>query len=291
MAWKSSRKERILIWGGTKVGKTFTIIGIMEFARLTRTDSHFWIIDNDNQMAASGLTPGGEFEHLCDMATIWVPEKWEEYGDITKQIKVEAKPEDWIHLDMLSNVYGQMPDWWIEMAYGESTHGYWATVRHDIIQTQREAEAAGVKKGHEKQFGGAAGVDWQFIGKEYRQWERQLSIYSPCHVLAVSAEQEIDERWDTGGERRAAFAMTSGVQPKGEKDTAHRFHTAMRMQRRLGKDQKSVAARSLTVLGDRGRMKKWEELGGRGHTIQLGEGPRLAWDYLVKVGGWKPGGK
>src|SRR3990172_6601508 len=196
MSWSSNRRERILVWGAKGVGKTYLTIGLMEFARLTRTKSFFWIIDNDNQMSATGLCEGGQFEHLLPMCKIWVPESWDEYGPLTKEIKTNASPEDWISIDMISNTYSQMPDWWIQMAYGQETHGYWATVRKDILDTQREAEDKGTRKGHEKQFGGTAGADWQFIGKEYRQWEKQLTIYHPCHVLALAAEQEIEERWD-----------------------------------------------------------------------------------------------
>lgn len=291
MAWKPTRREKILIWGHSGVGKTYNALAIMDFARATKTDSHFWIIDNNNQMEASGLVEGGEFEAVMDNATVWNPESFDEYEDITRTIKENASPEDWIIIDMLSDVYQGLPDWWSANVYGANPHTYWATVRKEIVDSARAQQEAGERvRGHEKQFGGTSGVDWAFIGKTYRFWEKQLSQFSPCHVLALSAEQEIEERWDKEGVRRALFVRTSGVAPKGEKDAVHRFHTTMRLANKIARDGKTVEGRKITVFRDRGRMDKWEELGGRGMTIELKHGPKFAWDYLVKVGGWKPAG-
>lgn len=290
MAWKPTRQERILLWAGAGVGKTYAELGIMKFAALTRTDNHFWIIDNDNQMEASGLVEGGEFEDLVERSTVWVPESFDEYDDITNEIKTNAGPQDWIFIDMLSNVYQSLPDWWVENVYGENPHTYWGAVRKEIVEAQQQADMKGERGGHEKQFGGTSGVDWQYIGKQYRAWEKRLSIFAPCHVMAVCGEQEIEERYDVSGARRAQFAATNAVAPKGEKDAVHRFHTTMRMQRQVGRDGKTTKARSITVHKDRGRMAKWDEMGGRGRTIELAEGPKFAFDYLIKVGGWKMAG-
>lgn len=290
MAWKPTRQECILLWAAAGVGKTYAELGIMKFAALTRTDNHFWIIDNDNQMEASGLVEGGEFGELVDRSTIWVPESFDEYDEITKEIKENAAPQDWIFIDMLSNVYQSMPDWWVENVYGENPHTYWGAVRKEIVEAQQVADMKGERGGHEKQFGGTSGVDWQYIGKQYRAWEKRLSIFAPCHVMAVCGEQEIEERYDPSGARRAQFAATNAVAPKGEKDAVHRFHTTMRMQRQVGRDGRSTKGRTITVHKDRGRMAKWDEVGGRGRTIELAEGARFAWDYLIQVGGWKMAG-
>lgn len=291
MPWKSSRQERILLWSASGVGKTYTELGIMKFAALTRTDNHFWIIDNDNQMEASGLVEGGTFEDLLPRVTVWVPESFDEYDDITNTIKSNASPEDWVFIDMLSNVYQSLPDWWVANVYGENPHTYWSSVRREIVEAQQASRDAGEKaRGHEKQFGGTSGVDWQYIGKQYRAWEKRLSIFAPCHVLALCGEQEIEERYDASGAKRAQYANTNGIAPKGEKDAVHRFHTTMRMQQKVGRDGRTVSARSITMHKDRDRTAKWEELGGRGRTIELTEGPRFAWDYLVKVGAWRPSG-
>ena len=298
MAWQASRKERILIFGGPKVGKSFTYIGLMKFARQTKTDSHFFIVDNDNATEGIGLYPGGTYGDLLgdeidvsydeetdverreyEHATIWVPELFYGYPAIRDEIKERGRPNDWTVIDMISNTWEIMPDWYIEQVYGENTWDYFA-------KTQKAIEEGDSGAGS-RNFGGLPGDAWQLIGKEYRRWEKPLTLHSRGHVIAFAAETEIQAHHDKSGARRKEWESTSAVMPKGEKNLAHRFHTIVRMQKSVtGKK----IERDLTVHGDRDRMDGWVEKGGRGLTIPVKEGPKFAFDYLVKMGGWKPSG-
>lgn len=299
MAWKSSRRERILLFGGAKAGKSTTYIGLMKFAQLTRTDSYFHIIDNDNAAEAIGLYPGGTYGELLgdvvnetfdenytrleyEKATIYIPETFDPYNQIADEIRANANPEDWVAIDMLSNLWEVMPDWWVGNVYGDNTWEYYAAVRKSI---EAEEDGSG-----ERGFGGHSGVDWQYIGKMYRAWEKKLTLYAPCHVIAFSAEVEIQAHHDKTGEKRAQFAITGSHAPKTEKGAIHRFHTIGRVQKRLGKDGRSVRERSITFVGDRDREEVLGEKLGRGMTLKLSEGPKFAQDYLVKIGGWKLAG-
>lgn len=296
MPWNPSRRERILIYGGAKVGKSTTYISLMKFAKLTKTDAYFHIIDNDNASEAIGLYPGGTYGDLLgdlvdedfednmtrleyENATIYIPESFDPYNDIADEIRQRAQPQDWIIIDMLSNLWEIMPDWWVGNVYGENTWEYYAQVRAAI---EADEEGSG-----ERGFGGHSGVDWQYIGKMYRAWEKKITLYAPCHVIAYSAETEIQAHHDKSGERRAQFQITSSFAPKTEKGAIHRFHTIARMQKRLSPDGKTVKERSLTFLGDRDRENVIEEELGRGNTLVLSEGPKFATDYLVKLAGWR----
>lgn len=299
MAWLPSRRERILIYGGAKAGKSFTYISLLNFARLTKTDSHFWIVDNDNASEAIGLYPGGSYgdllgeqldedfdDHITKLtyerATIWIPERFEVYHPIADEIRKKAGPQDWVVIDMLSNLWEIMPDWWIENVYGDNPWEYYAAVRKAI---EAEEEGAG-----ERGFGGHSGIDWQYIGKEYRRWEKKLTLYAPCHVIAYSGETEIQAHHDKSGEKRAQFAIAAGHSPRTEKGAVHRFHTIARAQKRVAPDGKTVKERTLTFVGDRDREDVLAEKLGRGSTLTLSEGPKFAQDYLVKLAGWKMAG-
>lgn len=314
MAFLAPRKERVLIYGPAKAGKSFTYIGLMDFAKKTKTDSHFWIIDNDNATDGMGLFPGGPYSDLLgdeigelelpwkaerawgddegaalgqeyENATIWVPETFDDYNPIAAHIRKSAKPNDFVIIDMLSNVWEMMPDWWIENVYGDNTWDYYAKVRAQIENPELDDDDK------DRSFGGHSGVDWKFIGKVYRKWEKSLTTFSKCHTFVYSSESEIQSFFDKTGEKRAQYAIASGYAPKTEKGLPHRVHSYMRLTRRLGKDGKTTVGRDLTVVGDRGgREEVWKEKYGRSMTMELSEGPKFAWDYLVKVGGWKPAG-
>lgn len=308
MSFTATRRERILIYGGSDAGKSYTYLGLMDFARKTKTDSHFWIIDNDNATEGIGLYPGGSFGHLLgeeqgevedewkgekegatygqqfERATIWVPETFDDYNPIKDHIKKRVKPDDFIVIDMMSNVWEIMPDWWIENVYGDNTWEYYAGLKRAVNSDDPDER----KEAARNDFGGLPGGAWQYVGKVYRKWEKSLTLFSPCHVLALSAESEVLPHYDTSGEDQAKWKKTSGFRPKVEKNAPHRFHTLMRANRLLARDGKSVKSRELTVWKDRDRMERWDEVTGKSQTLELSEGPKFAWDYLVKIGGWKP---
>lgn len=271
--------ERILLFGGPGAGKSYAWAGIADMYVKTKTDGRFWIIDND--FGAKRMLR--EFPEVKDIATLWTPRSFDEYRDITHEVMENAEPNDWIVIDLISNVWEMMPGWWMENVYGEDSWGYWVSVRREVV----EAQEAG--KSDSRQFGGAAGVDWIFIKKAYFGWERQMTKDAPCHVIALAAEKEVVSHFDKTGEKSARYSGVGGMQPVSEKLTPHRFHTEMRLACRLGPGGRSVASRELTMVKDRQREDVWDEIGGRGRTIELTHGPRFAMDYLKKIGGWKIG--
>lgn len=257
-------------------------MGIADLSLKTKSDAHFHVIDNDNATARFIANPRGSFHHLQENTTIYVPSDIDEYEKLTEQILNDVQPDDWIIPDMLSNVWESMPDWWHKNVFGESSWDYWRTTRKMILEAESEGS-----RGHERQFGGDSGVDWQYIGKVYRAWEKQITVFAPCHVFATSAETEIQDRFDKTGEQRALYAISNGFAPKVEKGAPHRFHTILRFQRKVsGQGMKKTFTRSMTMVKDRDREEIWEEKGGRGLTIELTDGPKFALDYLVKVAGW-----
>ena len=273
--------ERILAYGGQSSGKTTAWMGIADLALKTKSDAHFYVIDNDNATARLIRNPNGSFHHLEANTTIWTPKSIDEYEGITEQMLNDADPDDWIIVDMLSNVWEGMPDWWHENVFGESSWDYWQKTRREIV----EAESKDL--GHERQFGGDTGVDWQYIGKVYRAWEKKITVNAPCHVYATSSESEIQARFDTTGEQRAMYEIASSFSPKTEKGAVHRFHTILRFSRKVsGQGRKKSFVRKITMVKDRDREDIWEEKAGRGLTLELGDGPKFGFDYLKNVAGW-----
>jgi hypothetical protein len=167
-------KELILAYGGPGSGKTTAWMGIADLSLKTKSDAHFWVIDNDNSTIKAITNPTGSFHNLTANTTIWRPKSFDEYEAINDTILSEAKPNDWVIVDMLSNVWEGMPDWWHQNVFGESPWDYWKSVRKEILSGEKD-----------RSFGGDSGVDWQYIGKVYRAWEKALTMNPPCNFFGT----------------------------------------------------------------------------------------------------------
>lgn len=276
----SDDPERLLVYGSQSAGKTTMWMSIADLAQKTKSDAHFYVIDNDKATGRFLENPRGSYNHL-ENVTVFKPTSIDDYEGITERILNDIQDDDWIIPDMLSNVWKEMPDWWHENVFGENPWDYWKATRKAIVETEG---------GHERQFGGDSGVDWQYIGKVYRSWEKQITLTAPCHVFATSSETEIQDRYDKTGELQAEYAIASNFQPQVEKNTKHRFHTIIRVTRRAeGRGRSKSFTRKMTMVKDREREEIWTERGGKGLTVELSDPPNFGLDYLVKIAGWSLG--
>ena len=179
---------------------------------------------------------------------------------------------------MLSNVWDNMVNWWISNVIQDEAVDYWPAARRGIM----EAKAEG--KGDAREFGGHTSVDWNFITKTYMSWETPITIQAPCHVFATAAEVEMQERFDSTGEKRARYISTNFMAPRGQKLAEHRFHSVLRITALTSFKETS---RELTMHNDRIPESVWQGFEGRGLTMPLRSGPRFAMDYLRGALQWK----
>jgi len=276
-----AERERILLYGQQTTGKTYAWLGIADLSQKTKSTAHFHVIDTDRAVLRNLKGPNAEFRHL-ENVTIYQARTIDHAQEAAQKILGNINsPDDWIVIDMLSNIWDGMSDWWISRVYDEDPVAYWAGVRQDIIKAREDPD---IKGGDPREFGGQAGPDWQYITKTYLAWEFPITIDAPCHVFATSAEAEIQERYDSTGEERAKYKSTNFRKPRGQKGAPHRFHTVLRATATTSfKD----TTREVTMHKDRVPEKVWAEAStGRGYQIQLSQGPRFAMDYLRKVAAW-----
>ncbi len=280
-AHPDAERERILLYGAPGAGKTYAWLGIADLSQKTKSSAHFHVIDTDRAALRNLKGPLAEFGHLKNV-TIYQARNVVEAEEANGKILANVTEDDWIIVDMLSNMWDGMSNWWITRVFDDvdSPADYWASVRQDI----RNAKMSEDKKGDAREFGGQASPDWEYIKKAYLSWELPITIDAPCHVLCTAAEVEIQERYDPTGERRAQYVSTNFMAPRGQKLTEHRFHSVLRITALTSFKETS---RELTMHKDRIPEAVWQGFEGRGLTMPLRSGPRFAMDYLRGALQWK----
>lgn len=273
------RREKILVSGPQKVGKSSLWLDIVRVAYEKGYGGKFYLIDNDNTWEDYSSEYGAfEDEGLLE---VWNPtnltEALEARTEILSKVQTYGKGSgrhrDWIFLDMLDWFWSEAEVLYINKVHGEDPEDYFLGMRAAVKQ-------AGGK--HEASFGGQGGTDWGFITKVYKQFEIPLVMKSDAHVLSVTSERQLDPNRGSSPEEIAQHKHVSGMKAAGQKGIGHRHSTLMRMTKRQN------GQRQLTMIGDRVRETTiWPEVVGR-RTIDVDEWPKGGFvrAYLKKVAGW-----
>ncbi len=269
---QTTRRERILVYGSFKLGKSTCWLDIADnYHRAGNpNDVKFYVIDTDFGVAKM-LDEG--YGHLESMMTVYTPNDFSELLSASKEISKAAGQGDWIVIDMLSYPWAMAQEYYIEGVFGDEPENYFIQMRKEVV----------AKAGKDKRsFGGVEGTDWTFITKVYKRFEFPLSMRSNANIFAVCEEKKLDADRGATTEQLKQYKNVNRMMPAGQKGIGHRFDTILRMTMRAN------GQRELTVAGDRGmnRGKVWDDRGS--NTIKIGSKKRdgFAHAYLVEIAGW-----
>lgn len=276
-------RERILIYGSFKTGKSFNWLDIARTYEDTGTPGKFYVIDTD---FGAGKLIGEGYDYLLydedenpdGIIHVYNPLDFQEILTASKDIYRTAKKGDWIVVDMINYLWSEAQDYYIRNVFGEDPENY-------FLQMRKEVKAAGGKDA--RSFGGQEGTDWGFITKIYNQAEYPLTMKSAANIISIAEERKIDVNRGGTPAKVKQFKKAGGMEPVGQKGIAHRHDTVLRMTKRAN------GQRQLTMAGDRGREKKgstWDERGSI--LLNIDEPPKaFTKRYLIDVAGWSKGEK
>lgn len=285
MLVQTTRREKILMYGGTKVGKSFSWLDIAEtYYQSGVKDKKFYVIDSDFGIPKM-LDEG--YGHLQDegILHLWNPIDFENMMQASREVRKLAGSHDWIIIDMAEQFWTEAQSFYIRGVYGDEPADY-------FLQMRREVTDKGGKD--PRAYGGQSGTDWGFITKIYKECELPLTMKSLANVFVVTEERKLDSDRGDAPDKIKDYKHVGGMAPVGQKGLGHRLDTVFRATKRTN------GQRQITLVGDRGReevseyvnshaARAWAEHGKK--ILNLEDPPNaFTQKYLVEIAGWKHDG-
>lgn len=218
------------------------------FQWLRHIEGKAYVIDTDQTV--TDFLDSGLWDDVADRVIVREPWEWPEFVAAVKEFRKKAKPTDLLVIDMMNRPWDVVQNYFSEQYYGVELGDHWMNY---MIQAKESP-------GSKSPFDGT--TDWQAIKKMYAQFTNEI-VRTRCHKYFACPEKKLGP-FD-GSEIQEGYAEI-GWKPDCEKHTGHMVRTVLRCVRKR-----------ITTVKDRGRA----ELQG----VKVND---FAFDYLVKVAGWKP---
>lgn len=242
-------KERIIIAGVPGVGKTYTWLTIAK----NLPQHKFYVIDPDDGVRRVWYN---EFPTVTNIEYYSTP-KWfgkvEPLGekgsncyvggvsDAFKIIKPKLKPDDWLVIEHLGNLWASVQSGFIDEVFAKDVGQYFLEVRKKVSEGARRLDAL---KGW---------TDWQVINKLYNDdFIVPACFETPCHIYMTTAIAV------AGGDEDAevkSFYGDTKIRLEGQKHNPFRAQTILLLAAEGKGDNRKYFLS--TFLKDRGR--KWLE--------------------------------
>lgn len=241
-------REKIMIYGDTKVGKTWAWLSIARMYQQTKTPGTFYCIDSDETMDRY------LFAEDLPNVKVWDATQYTEYLTAVDEILPAAKKGDWIICDMADRIY--------EAAYAYALEQS-AQKRIGEARLEKDAERYEAGKwGNQYALKSFEDTPWQTIRELHHDVVKPLVLKrTPAHLFLVCEAKAV---WSGG-------KPTDEVVPAGQKDLQHKMSTILRL-----KSMASGKRRTMSTQGDYGRDALKDE-----------DYKDFCLSYLCKVAGWK----
>jgi hypothetical protein len=201
---QSTRRERILTYGGPGSSKTRSWMTIAEYYRKTNTPGKFYLLDTDDTYYANIE----EFPELAETNIIephYIYE-WTDYMAKAKEFAAKAKPGDWIIVDLFDKGWEEAQNEYSNRVYGEDKADYYLLRREEVAKAKKDP----------KNFQAFDGwTDWNVIKPMHASWANYVLFRNKAHVYLATTQKALDRKTDQK-DIVDTFAHL-GTKPGGEK--------------------------------------------------------------------------
>jgi hypothetical protein len=260
VAWQPKReaRENVLVYGGEGTRKTSAAFSIAQKIG----ENKMWVVDTEGGwpvLLEDGAAPNVEVRVVV--------EGWREWCDAWDWARGNAKRDDWVVLDTLTQPWGYAMDYCTEKVIGKDVDEYLLGWVEDV--TASKAKATGVQ-GSLIQLGL---YDW--LNPTWKKNVENRVRYPPHHLLVVCQGKSINpERAD---DKTKVLYGEIGVRPDSQAKVGHLSQSSVYLE--VGKGGKAY----YTVAKDRGRHVNGQPFPKHVEYADFGK------EWLWKVAGWRPG--
>lgn len=264
-----SIRERLMIFGPPKVGKTHLYFTIAKWHQELGSDAIFYAVSSDTSYEVLSMNP--EFEHLTNL-------QWEDavnfndYVTYSRQYAGLMRPQDWLSVDLMSDAWPAAQDEYARVQTRQA--GGNLDDMGDLWATSGNTDDYPI-----------SGWEWQMPNARYRVLANNILLRCPGHLFLVYGQKELMQ--DSGSGRSGETAKSKemfghlGLKPNGQKDDPWRYHTVLHV------DSHEPKRQVMATAGERWGGREW--LGKKMSNGSVKDAPieDFFMDYLVKIAGWQ----
>lgn len=262
-------RERIMLFGPPKVGKTHQFLTIARHHKELGSDAKFYAISTDTSFEVLMMNP--EFQELDNV--IWEDAvHFQDYVELARKFTAQMEPHDWLTVDLMSDAWSAVQD---EYARVQTKHA------GGNIEDVGDLWATGSDGGEKYPI---AGWEWGMPNARYRILANNILLRCPGHLLLVYGQKEMLGESGSGktAEKKNVKEMFGhlGVKPNGQKDDPFRYHTVIAVDS-AGPNQQQMA-----TAGERWGYRKRLGKAMSNGQVRLAPIEDFFDDYLVEIAGW-----
>lgn len=270
-------KERMMLFGGAKIGKTHQLFTIAKWHQELGSDAMFYGLNNDESWEVLWSNP--EFCNLKNI--VWEDcNRMQDYYDHVRRFHAKLRDQDWLCLDLADGAWSASQDEYAQALVKSKGGG--------SLEDMGDLWAVSEKPKEGKYP--IEGWEWGMPNARYRGIANNYMLRGPGHRMIISGQKKQQEPTakmrekedETTKKRREMFAHL-GVEPTGQKDDPFRYHTILHIESNGEKKQKMATA------GERWGTRRWwgKKVGKDALTVRSEPFDDFFVDYLVKTAGWE----
>lgn len=251
--WGKQRRERILLFGGPKCGKSHSVLQLAQWYEMTKTPGVFYYMDTDCTL--DSIDDDSQFAGLNNIIPYEVHD-WEDCHAAGLEIFKLAGAGDWIVIDMAHRPHEWVEKWYLGFKYKTD----------DLTKKLVELKWSG-----QKGFGDNPLLepgDYKPIAAAYNGFFLPLALTSRAHIICITEKNGIYKGPGADPEKIRTYEKVGG-KPAGQKSLDYQLSTILHMER-------TSFGRYVTTCGDRGEREMLEQAPYED----------LVRSYLMPVGKW-----